>query len=92
MEKTMKLEQAVELLNEFAQYEGCELGDYWNAIVNAYELCYNSCYISDDFSKALKKEIIKQAKQAEQDFKLVEKTQTITHKTKELVEVEHNKC
>lgn len=66
-----EVDKAAEFLEEVSQQEGSELGEYWNYISTIW-LSYNYCFGSE-FTKALKEEILEQARIASEEFELVTK-------------------
>lgn len=75
-------------LEDFAQAEGTELGEYCN------ELCslYNYSYMMGGtvFQEELSKEILKQLKYFEDNFKITTKDETFTRCIITLEEIEEN--
>ena len=55
----MNVLDAIKRLDKFSEYEGTELGEYHQDLMNMYG---NRAMMSDEFLKALKQEIIEQAK------------------------------
>jgi hypothetical protein len=85
--KKVTLNEAVETLQEFARYEGCELGDYWNFLCNAFEH-YESFKdsIPDSLVKEIEKTIMDEYISATTYFELVETKEMREVISKELVE------
>lgn len=81
------LEESIELLAEFGQYEGTELGELWDSLLTLY--CRRD-YLGEDskLTPVLEAEIISQATWAKQNLELVEKTETYTKTFKTLEEIE----
>ncbi len=76
------LEESLEILEEFGEHEGTEVGELWATLLDLY---HKRDYL-DPESKLiplLEAEIISQATWAKQNFELVEETEieTITYKT-----------
>ena len=69
MENNTELEKSIKLLEEFCQLEGTELGEAWDKLI--YIEQYDYCF-SKEFNEAVQKEIIQQAKDAQEQFEIIE--------------------
>lgn len=76
--KVMELQAELE---EYAAYEGTELGEVCEAIINVSR---NLDYISEEFADAVVKEIQSQLVNFKENFEWVEREETITRKYKDL--------
>jgi len=63
----MKIDEAVELLEEWSSYDGTEVGDTWQSMTLLWS---NRDYISPDFLDKLEKEIIYQAECAKSTMEI----------------------
>lgn len=68
----IKVQLAVEKLDEFSQYEGTEVGELWSLMSRMWS-SYRD-YISSDLLKALEKEITESAEILNKQYKIVEET------------------
>ena len=78
----MEMYEKLEYLEQLAEYEGTE----WSETVNALAQLYHSrAQISKELAAALDQEIRDQFKWAEENLKLVEKTETYTRDICEVI-------
>ena len=69
----MEIHEAIEVLSEFAEHEGTELGEAWNYLLG---LNQNADYISSEFSQCIEETIIKEAEAAKKNFYFEKETFT----------------
>ena len=82
----MKIKESVELLEEYAEYISDESSEVWQMLAQMHR---NSGYISDEFVKALEKEIIDTAIYNKSHYKWVDRVVEVQEqKYKELVWIE----
>ena len=74
-------EQLIEQLEEYAELEGSEAGEYWSALCNLAGYAY--C-MPDDFAKAVLEQVRLEVENIEKTMEIVEEERTYTTKTKEL--------
>ena len=73
----MNIRDKADRLKRFADIEGSGIGDMWNSLVGC---SYKAEYYSDEFSKALEKEIDKQIEFCLNNAIVIEEEQTISQK------------
>lgn len=85
MKKDKNIDDVIEELTEYANLEGSELGGLAGSLIEMYESYMD--YVSDEFLKALEKEMRDQLDNFKENSAIVEEeiTETITRKVKELV-------
>ena len=85
----MEIEEAVELLEKIAKYDGSEYGEYCSALLTFYERMHYEA--QESLVEEIVNEIKNQAVLFQENYKFVEKEETVTRKiitieNKELVE------
>ena len=78
----MDFDQAVNKLEEYAEYEGSEAGEYWMSLLHLWR--YRYMFGDSPFENELKKEIVEQAEFIDENYKFVEEKVTHTSTVKRL--------
>jgi len=79
----MKLEEKLEIIEQAAQLEETELGEWWQALCDLYPRVMDGA--SDEFREAWEMEVDLEFERVTSEFKIVERTETITRTFKDLV-------
>ncbi len=83
MNEKVYLSDMLNELSDASLIEGSEVGEYWAALVDA-EVLYNSYYASDELKKAYEAEVSDQYKMLKTEFKVVDRSETVINRWKEL--------
>jgi hypothetical protein len=79
----MKLEEKLKIIKQASQLEETELGEWWHVLCDMHPRVMDGA--SDEFREAWEKEIDLEFERVTSEFKIVERTETITRTYKELV-------